>query len=304
MSAFVGIDVCKAWLDVAVLGQPETRRFANSASGFRKLARWLAPLKPARVVLEATGGYEQAALDDLHEAGLPLVRINPRQARDFAKATGQLAKTDALDAWVLAKMAAAEIGTLYQPKADWQRRLAQWHHRRTHLVQMLTSEKQRLSQLRDPDLVMAGKAHVAFLQKQLRMVQSEIAKQLQRRELAPLRTLQGAGPVLQATLACEVPELGQLTGKQVAKLVGVAPLCRDSGTSRGKRVTWGGRARVRTVLYMATLAAIRHEPRLRDFYQQLRSRGKASKVAITACMRKLLVILNARVRDSRREAFC
>lgn len=304
MSAFVGIDVSKATLDVAVLGKAETRQFPNTPAGFRKLVRWLAPLSPERVVLEATGGYEQAALDALHDAGLPLVRINPRQARDFAKATGQLAKTDALDALVLARMAAADIGTPYSPKEAWRVTLGQWHHRRMHVLQMLVSEKHRLAQFSEPLLVRAVQEHIAFLKGQLRAIKAEIAKQIDRPELSALRSLQGAGPVLQATLACELPELGQISGKQIAKLVGVAPLCRDSGLSRGKRTTWGGRARIRTVLYMACLAAIRHDPILGDFYRRLRNRGKTAKVAIVATMRKMLVILNARVRDSQREAFC
>lgn len=298
MSAFIGIDVCKAWLDVAVLGQDGTPRFANSPAGFKKLIRWLQALSPDRIVLEATGGYEQRALDALHAAGLPMVRINPRQSRDFAKATGQLAKTDALDAQVLARMAAAQIGTVYQPKEAWQTRLAQWHHRRAHLIQIRVSEKQRLAQIQDAVLAKAARAHIVFLDSQLRMIEAQIARQLDRPELAPLRTLPGAGPVLQATLACELPELGRIGAKQIAKLVGVAPLCRDSGLSRGKRATWGGRARIRTVLYMASLAAIRHDPVLRTFYRRLRERGKTAKVAIVATMRKMLVILNARVRDS------
>ena len=303
MSAFVGIDVSKATLDVAVLGVAQTRQFANTARGFRAVASWLKQLRPHRVLLEATGGYEQAALDALHEAGLPMVRINPRQARDFAKGTGQLAKTDRLDAQVLSRMAATVEAPLYTPREAWRVRLGQWQQRRGHLVQILLAERQRLERIDDGELRRGAQRHIAFLQRELRGLDEGISEQLQARpELAPLRSLRGAGPVLQATLACELPELGQLDGKAIAKLVGVAPLARDSGQWRGRRIIWGGRAGVRTALYMSALTAMRHEPILREFYQRLRARGKAAKVAIVAVMRKMLVILNARMRDARRQA--
>lgn len=302
MSAFVGIDVSKATLDVAVLGTGEAKQFVNSDKGFRALATWLRSRRPQRVLLEATGGYEQAALDALHAAGLPMVRINPRQARDFAKATGQLAKTDRLDAQVLAKMAATVDAPLYAPRESWRVRLGQWQQRRGHVVQMLLAERQRLGRIDDVELRRAAQRHIAFLQRELSVLDERIGEQLRARpELAPLRSLRGAGPVLQATLACELPELGQLDGKAVAKLVGVAPLARDSGQWRGRRIVWGGRAGVRTALYMGALTAMRYEPTLRDFYSRLRARGKAAKVAIVAVMRKMLVILNARMRDAQRQ---
>lgn len=302
MSAFVGIDVSKATLDVAVLGVATTRQFANTARGFRALASWMKRWRPQRVLLEATGGYEQAALDALHAAGLPMVRINPRQARDFAKGTGQLAKTDRLDAQVLAKMAATVEAPLYAPREAWRVRLGQWQQRRGHVVQILLAERQRREQLEDVELRRAAQRHIAFLQRELRSLDERIGEQLQARpELAPLRSLRGAGPVLQATLACELPELGQLDGKAIAKLVGVAPLARDSGQWRGRRIIWGGRAGVRTALYMSALTAMRFEPILREFYRRLRARGKAAKVAIVAVMRKMLVILNARMRDAQRQ---
>jgi transposase len=303
MSAFVGIDVSKATLDVAILGDAGARQFANTACGFRAVSAWLKRLRPARVLLEATGGYEQAALDALHAAGLPMVRINPRQARDFAKATGQLAKTDRLDAQVLAKMAATVEAPLYAPREAWRVRLGQWQQRRGHLVQILLAERQRRERIDDTDLRRAAQRHIAFLQRELRGLDERIREQLQARpELAPLRSLRGAGPVLQATLACELPELGHLDGKAIAKLVGVAPLARDSGQWRGRRIIWGGRAGVRTALYMSALTAMRFEPNLREFYQRLRARGKAAKVAIVAVMRKMLVILNARMRDAHKQA--
>jgi transposase len=299
MNAFVGIDVSKATLDVAVLGEAQARQFANSARGFRSLSAWLKRKQPTRVVLEATGGYEQAALDALHEAGLPVARINPRQARDFAKGTGQLAKTDRLDAQVLARMAAAVDAPLYQPREAWRLRLGQWQQRRGHVMQALLAERQRLERLDDADLCRNTRRHIDFLRKELRTLDEGIAEQLQLRpELAPIRSLRGAGPGLQATLACELPELGHLDGKAIAKLVGVAPLARDSGQWRGRRSVWGGRAGVRAALYMSALVASRHDPLLREFYERLKARGKAGKLALVAVMRKMLVILNARMRDA------
>lgn len=302
MSASIGIDVSKATLDVAVLGQSAVHQFSNTAAGHRKLAAWLAALAPGCVVLEATGGYEQAVLDWLHNAGLPMVRVNPRQARDFAKATGQLAKTDRLDAHVLAKMAATLDLVRYQPQERWQRQLSDWQHRRRQLVTMLLSEQQRLAQIMDGTLKRGAQRHVAWLKQEVASLDREIARQVaEQPRLAPLRSLRGAGPVLQATLACDLPELGQLDGKAIAKLVGVAPLSRDSGQWRGQRAIWGGRAHLRAALYMSALTAMRFEPLLREFYQRLRARGKPAKVAIVAVMRKMLVILNARMRDALRE---
>lgn len=301
MNAFVGIDVSKATLDVAVLGQDEVRQFANSRTGFERLGAWLLVLKPGRVLLEATGGYEQAVLDALHAAGLPMVRVNPRQARDFAKATGQLAKSDRLDARVLAKMASTIDLKLYEPREAWRSLLTQWQQRRNQVMDMLLSEKQRLDRLADPALRRLTQRHLASLERQLRTISQEIARQLAAEPtLAPLRSLVGVGPVLQATLASELPELGRVTGKEIAKLVGVAPLSRDSGQWRGQRTVWGGRAGIRRTLYMAALTTMRRDPDLRDFYQRLRARGKAAKVAIVAVMRKMLVILNARMRDGLR----
>lgn len=303
MSAFVGIDVCKAVLDVAVLGDPKPRQFPNTAPGFKRLATWLLGLSPKQVVLEATGGYEISALDALHAADLPVARVNPRQVRDFAKATGQLAKTDRLDAQILAQFAAAVPLVGYEPPAPWRKRLAEWHQRRQQLVVMIDSERQRLERISDPLLRRSALKHVRLLQTAIRELDIGIAKQVEQQPCAaPLRTMKGVGPVLQATLACELPELGQLSGKAISKLVGVAPLARDSGQWRGQRAIWGGRAGIRQTLYMAALSTMRYEPVLREFYLRLKARGKPGKVAIVAVMRKMLVILNARVRDAFREA--
>lgn len=299
MNEGIGIDVSKATLDVAIHGQATTRQFANTKAGFRRLVAWVAPRQPRQVVLEATGGLEEAALDALHAAGLPAVRLNARQGRDFARATGQLAKTDRLDARVLAHMAQAMTLTPYQPRAAWQRRLRQWVQRRQHVMRMLAQERQRLDRMDDPVLRRSMQAHLRSLTAMLVTLDRGIKEQLAAQQsLVPLGTVKGVGPGLQAMLAAQLPELGHISGKEVAKLVGVAPMARDSGKMRGKREIWGGRAPIRQVLYMAALSALRHEPRLREFYQGLRARGKPAKVAIVAVMRKLLVILNARMRDS------
>ena len=294
----IGIDVSKATLDVAV-HEGLCRQFDNTPAGHRTLAAWLKMLPVRRVVLEPTGGYEQDVLDALHAAGLPVVRANARQVRDFARATGQLAKTDRLDAAVLAHIAHTLNLPLYQPAHPWQRRLAEHVQSRRQVVQMLISAQQQLRCVKDPALRRALQANVAQLAKSKTFLDRQIAQQVSEQpQLEAIQTLKGVGPVLLAVLASQLPELGKLDGKAIAKLVGVAPLARDSGTVRGTRSIWGGRADIRQALYMSALSALRYEPRLRDFYQSLRARGKAAKVAIVAVMRKMLVILNARARDA------
>lgn len=298
MNGAIGIDVSKASLDVAIHGQVRQTTFPNTPQGHRQLGQWLLSLQPAQVVLESTGSYDQAVVDALFQAGLPVVRMNPRQVRDFAKATGQLAKTDRLDAFVLARMGHVLELPRYEPKAAWQRRLGEWVQRRTQLVEMLVAERLRLETVDDPLLRRLAQQHIRQLEKARATLEEGIAEQVRARpELQVLRSLKGIGPILQATLACELVELGRLSGKALAKLVGVAPLARDSGTLRGRRTVWGGRGQIRKPLYMAALAGLRHEPALRTFYLRLRERGKPAKVAIVAVMRKMLVILNARMRD-------
>lgn len=298
MNEAVGVDVSKAVLDVAIHGASKQFSFSNDAKGRAKLVSFLVPLQPRQVVIESTGCYDLKVTDALHDAGLPVVRLNPRQARDFAKATGQLAKTDRLDALVLARMGQVLDLPRYEPKSPWQRRLTEWTQRRAQLVDMLTAERQRVGMLEDPVLRRLARSHIASLERGIGDLEREIAAQVRAQpELAALRSLKGVGPILQAILACELPELGRLNGKAIAKLAGVAPLARDSGTMRGRRTIWGGRPQIRAPLYMAALSAARFEPGIKAFYKNLRARGKAAKVAIVAVMRKMLVILNARMRD-------
>ena len=285
MMSGVGIDVSKAWLDVAWSACDRRLRVANTSVGWKVLVQAMADDPHVRIVLEASGGYEQGLLDYLVQAGHWVCRVNPRQARDFAKALGQLAKTDTLDARVLAQMAAT-VDTLspYRSLTAAQRELSQWVRRRAQLVQMILRGWAR--------------RQLASLQGQLGRINQGIRARLKAlpvvRELARTK---GAGPVLISVLVGLVPELGQLDRRAIAKLIGVAPLNDDSGTRRGRRHVWGGRGSVRAVLYMAALSAIRHEPSIRAMYQRLRANGKLAKVAIVACMRKLLVILNAKARD-------
>ncbi|MDT3455767.1 IS110-like element ISStma6 family transposase [Stenotrophomonas pavanii] len=294
----IGIDVSKATLDVAVHGE-QFRQFSNDKRGFVRLIRWLKTWPIKQVVLEASGGYERAALDALHAAGLPMVRINPARARRFAQGTGRAAKTDRLDATVLAQMAHLLPLTRYVPPAPWQQRLAEFAQCRRHLVQMRVSEMQRLRRLVDPDLIAMKQRYIAQLSDDLKQLDKAIAEQLEGQPgWKNIGALKGVGPILISTLACELPELGSLGSKAIASLVGLAPMNRESGTWQGQRRISGGRAVVREALYMAALTAIRYEPRLRAFYAGLKAKGKASKVALVAVMRKMLVILNAHKRDA------
>jgi len=294
----IGIDVSKATLDVVVHGE-QFRQFSNDKRGFVRLIRWLKTWPIKQVVLEASGGYERAALDVLHAAGLPMVRINPARARRFAQGTGRAAKTDRLDATVLAQMAHLLPLTRYVPPAPWQQRLAEFAQCRRHLVQMRVSEMQRLRRLVDPDLIAMKQRHIAQLSDDLKQLDKAIAEQLEGQPgWKNIGTLKGVGPILISTLACELPELGSLGSKAIASLAGLAPMNRESGTWQGQRRISGGRAVVREALYMAALTAIRYEPGLHAFYAGLKAKGKASKVALVAVMRKMLVILNARKRDA------
>jgi transposase len=294
---YVGIDVAKAWLDIAVRPSGAQWRVANADADLPALVEHMGQLTPQVIVLEATGGYERAIVAALAAARLPVVVINPRQVRDFAKATGRLAKTDVLDAQVLAHFAEA-VRPEPRPLADEAtQRLAALLERRSQLVAMLTAEKNRRQQALDSVRPLI-EAHITWLEQALDQLTRDLDQTLhaspvwrERDEL--LRSVPGVGPILALTLLADLPELGTLAHKQLAALVGVAPLNRDSGSSRGKRLIWGGRARVRSALYMSTLSAVRFNPVLRAFWTRLREQGKPPKVALVACMHKLLTILNA-----------
>jgi len=294
---FVGIDVAKAQLDIALRPSGERWAVTNDDAGIAALVTRLQAIAPQLIVLEATGIYQRAAVAALSVAGLPVAVVNPRQARDFAKATGQLAKTDALDARALAHFAEA-VRPMPRPLPDTQAdELRALLARRRQLVTMRTAEQNRLGSAL-PRLQPDIQAHIAWLNTRLTTLDDDLDTTLraspvwqEREEL--LRSVPGIGPVCARTLLLDLPELGTLSRQRLAALVGVAPLNRDSGTLRGSRTTWGGRAHVRATLYMSTLVAVRYNPLLKAFYERLRAAGKAAKVALTACMRKLLTILNA-----------
>lgn len=305
-SVVIGIDVAKAHVDVAAIGAVLAgKRFANDTEGQTTLVAALAPLRPAVVLMEATGGYEAELACALQAAGLPVAIINPRQGREFARSMGQLAKTDRIDAQVLAELAAVlarrdDLESYLRPLPDAQQQdLAALVARRRQLVTMLGAERQRLAHARAavrPSI----EAIIRAIRQQLDLVEGEMAEHVTRHHAGIdqlLRSAGGIGPIASATLIADLPELGHLNRRQISALVGVAPFARDSGAMRGRRTVIGGRADVRRTLYMATLTATRYNPAIRDFYQRLLAAGKLPKVALVACMRKLLTILNAMVRN-------
>lgn len=303
MEIFVGIDVSKARLDIAVTPSGESFSVENDSGGIEEATRRVVALKPALVVLEATGGFEAVTVAAL-AVQVPVAVVNPRQVRDFAKATGRLAKTDALDAEVLARFAQAirpQVTPLPSPELQLLQELVT---RRRQLRDMITAESNRLG-LASPPMIRQIKGHIAWLRKALAEMDDDLKRTLRgssvwRERDDLLRSVPGVGPVLSATLLAQLPELGNLTRQEVAALVGVAPLNRDSGTLRGRRSIWGGRTAVRAVLYMGALAAVRSNPPIRALYRRLRTAGKPPKVALVACMRKLVTILNAMMRSGRR----
>jgi transposase len=299
---FVGIDVAKADFVVATRPGPTSWTATNDAAGIARTLERLRPLQPGLIVLEATGGYETALVAALVAAGLPVVIANPRQVRDFGRSTGQLAKTDTLDADLLA-LFAERVQPEPRPLPDAALRdLDALITRRRQLLEMLTAERNRLLQA-SPSVRRNIRQHVRWLERQVTAVDRDLDDTIHkspvwRAKENLLRSVPGVGPIVSRTLLAELPELGTLNRKQVAALAGVAPLARDSGTLRGKRLVWGGRAPVRAALYMAALVAARHNSIIRTFYRRLVAAGKPKKVALTACMRKLLTILNAMVRTN------
>lgn len=300
VESFVGIDVSKAWLDVAVHEQAEVWRTANEEAGIGKLVERLKACRPERIVVEPTGGFETLLVAELAQVGLPIVVVNAKRVRDFARATGQLAKTDKLDAKVLAHFAAAIQPPLRVMQTEQEEQLTARMTRRRQILDMLTVEKNRLVTIRGA-MRTDIEAHLLWLSQRLKDLDQEItafvhSSPIWKEKDTLLQSVPGVGPVTSATLLGMLPELGQLNRQQIAALVGVAPVNKDSGRKQGKRRVYGGRADVRSVLYMAALAATKFNPKIKAFYQSLLQRGKQKKVALTACMRKLLVILNAMLR--------
>lgn len=300
----VGIDVAKAELVVGTRPAAERWAVANDECGVRTLVERLTRDAPALIVLEATGGYELLAVGALAAAGLPVVVINPRQVRDFARATGQLAKTDRIDADLLALFAERVRPNIRPLKDEAAQQLDALLTRRRQLLDMLQAERNRLGQVfgRGHARVKKSlKTHIVYLERELRMADTDLGTMVRespvwREQDDLLRSVPGVGPVLSRTLLADLPELGRLSRREIAKLVGIAPLSRDSGTLRGRRFIQGGRANVRAVLYMAALVATKRNAVIRSFYVRLVAAGKPKKLALVACMRKLLTILNVMVR--------
>jgi transposase len=299
--SFIGIDVSKARLDVAAVPQEESWSEAHEEKGIESLVKALKKQRPNLIALEATGGLEIPLAGALAAAALPVVVVNPRQVRDFAKATGKLAKTDSLDALILARFGEAVRPQVRPLKDEEAQELSALVTRRRQVVEMITAEKNRL--MTAPKRVQRDiRAHIRWLEKRLDDTNENVKKLIKsspiwREKDQLLQSVPGVGPTLSATLLCQLPELGTLDRRQMAALVGVAPLNRDSGLFRGRRTAWGGRAQVRAVLYMSALAAVRYNPVLRNFYLRLCEAGKPKKVALTAYMRKLLTILNAIIKN-------
>lgn len=298
---YVGIDVSKLNLDVATVPSGESWSESNDEKGASSLVSRLSTIDPRLIVLEATGGYESLVAINLTAAGLPVVVVNPRQVRDFAKATGQLAKTDAIDAHVIALFGEAVKPDIRALKDTQTAEIHALISRRRQLVGMIVSEKNRLS-LAANNVRSGIVSHIKWLEKQIGDIDDQLEKiiresPLWREDDDLLRSVPGVGRVLSTTLLASLPELGKLNRHQIAALAGLAPFNRDSGMFRGRRSVWGGRADVRAVLYMSVLAAIRCNPVIGAHYHRMRESGKPAKVAITACMRKLLVILNTMIKS-------
>ena len=300
-SRYVGIDVSKDRLDVAVLAESKEQQVANTSQGITQLVAWMQELEPELIVVEATGGYQRSLVDALFHAGLPVAVVNPARVRQFARACGLLAKTDKLDAQVLAVFGQRVQPKLYTGKSEAEKQLGALLVRRKQVEEMLKAEQNRLRTI-SPSLRNSVEQVIVCLREQKKCLDEQIQLFLQEQPAWQVQTeilgsAPGVGMVTTATLLAELPELGQMDRRKIAALVGVAPMNYDSGKKRGYRKTKGGRTNVRSVLYMSTLVATRYNPLIRTQYQHLLKRGKEKKVALTACMRKFLTILNAMLRD-------
>lgn len=298
---FIGIDVSKSFLDVNVLPDAQTEQFANNEAGIAQLLKVVKTTDPKLIVFESSGGLEFLAVSILSANHYPVVVINARQIRDFAKATGQLAKTDRIDAGVIAAFAQAVRPEVRPLKDEQAQLLSALNARRKQIVDMLVAEKNRLHRAPLPNRKNI-QAHIRWLEKNLTDINKDIRKTIRktpvwREKDDILQSFKGIGPATSASLLSDLPELGYIESKKIAALVGVAPFNCDSGLYRGRRRVWGGRSQVRRILYMATLSAVRTNPVINSFYNRLRQAGKSHKVAMTACMRKILVTLNAMIKN-------
>ncbi len=300
---YIGIDVSKKYLDVCLRSTGEYFRVTNDNPGFKEMIKRLKSCRPCLLVAEGTGGYEAKGIHAMQKAGFSCAVVNPRQVRAFGKAVGRLAKTDKIDAGILAHFGEAikpSVKAMVKPEAQ---TLSDTQHRRKQLIDMITMEKNRYQTAGNSHIRKNIKKTIDFLEKQLRGIDQSLAKQVSENtrwqaKLALLKSVKGVGQVVGLTLLSDLPELGEVSSREIAALVGVAPFNRDSGGKKGQKAIWGGRANVRSALYMAGIVAVRHNPPLKAFYQKLCQAGKKKKVALVACMRKLLIIMNAIVKNN------
>lgn len=301
--AYIGIDVSKDRLEVARQGERAVKQYQNNQKGIAKMIAGFEGIELDRIVVEATSGFEREAVKKMLQHGLPVSLINPTRVRRYAQAQGQHAKTDSLDAHVLASFGKAMQPELWQLKSELEEQIGLRITRRRQLLGIQTEEKNRLTTA-PPDNIASIKKHLAWLKTEITELDEELEALAQsdpviHEKISCLQSVPGVGPVTALTLIAEMPELGLANRKQIAALAGVAPYNRDSGNRTGRRHTFGGRSSVRSTLYMAALSATRYNPRIKEFYERLLANGKEKKVALTACMRKLLVILNAIARDQK-----
>jgi len=298
---FIGIDVAKDKLDIAVLGEKKASQVGNDEKGITSLVKKMQALKPALIVVEATGGYQRAVVLRMYEAGLPVAMVNPARVRQYAQASGLLAKTDKLDAFNLAEFGKQMKPRKFEAKSESERHVSALLVRRRQLEEMLKAEKSRLRTVH-ADMRSSLERMIEVLQEEIKRLEKELDRFMKenadwREQEEILTSAKGVGRITATTLLAELPELGKLDRKKIAALVGLAPMNFDSGKKRGYRKTKGGRMEVRNILYMSTLVATRYNPLIKAQYQELQRRGKVKKVALTACMRKFLTILNAMMRD-------
>jgi transposase len=298
----IGVDIAKQKLDVSFSDQ-RVVSFENNLAGFKLLLKEIENKSQTRVVMEATGGYEKPLAHFLQDQGVAVSIVNAKRVRDYAKALGVLAKNDVIDAKVIRLFADAVNPTLLPTASDTQQALDAQVHRREQLVKQRAMEKQHLETVGNKEAVRSIKRTITFLDKEIERIEKAIkalikADSILTEKVERLSAIKGVGDITALTLIADLPELGQLTNKEISALVGVAPFCHDSGTQKGKRTTWGGRTQVRTILYMATLSAVQHNPPLKAFYNRLVMKGKIKKVALVACMRKLLIVANSMLRNN------
>ena len=297
----IGIDISKKKLDIS-FSDNETVSYDNNLSGFKQLSKQISNKKSTRVVMEATGGYERALVQFLQEEGIAVSVVNAKRVRDYAKALGKLAKTDKIDAHVIRLFAGTINPNLTEKLTKSQQSLDSLTSRRNQLVKQRAIEKQYVETVTNKDAKRSINRTIKFFDKEVKRIEEKIKELIDldvniKEKIERLMTIKGVGPVVAVTFVSDIPELGTLSNKEISALVGVAPFCRDSGTMRGKRTIWGGRAQVRSILYMATMSAVKYNPAIKVFYERLVSKGKPKKTALVACMRKLIIIANSMIRN-------